>query len=234
MTEQEVLRYIHGSLLTNISGIELSDEQILEHIRDVVLPEFSHYLPDENGRLALDTEDEKFQTNHLNEYKLFDPDGRRIYSIIDVIFPDYDIMFGYNPIGIFSYEEIPGFELETSKARATRLYSLWNFTWDFIQPNILRIMPQFRGTCTVLYNREHAKDFSTIPIVYQREFLEYCLGSVMIAIGRARTRFGTVQTSFGEIQLNGDNFISQGQDILSNIKEKLDVITLPCIELDVG
>ncbi|NPB00693.1 MAG: hypothetical protein GXO10_04900 [Crenarchaeota archaeon] len=234
MTEQEVLAYIHNSLLTNISGIELSDDQILEHIRTVVLPEFSHYIPDEHGRLVLDTEAEAVQTAHPNEYKLYDPEGRRIISINEVIFPDFDIMFGYNPIGIFNYESIPNFELETSKARATRLYSLWNFTYDFIPPNILRIMPQFQGTCTVLYNREHAPDFSTIPIAYQREFLEYCLGSVMVAIGRARTRFGSVQTSFGEIQLNGSDWMSQGQDILSNLKEKLELIALPSIEIDVG
>ncbi len=234
MTEQEVLQYIHNSLGTAITGIELDDEQILEIIRTTALPMFSNYLPDNTGRLVLDTESEAVQTEHPNEYKLFDPENRRIISIIEVVFPDFDVMFGYNPMGIFSYEEIPEFQLETLRARSTRLFSLWNFTYDFIPPNILRIMPQFKGTCTVLYNREHAPDFSTIPLTFRDVFLKLSLGHVMVTLGRIRTRYGSIQTPFGEIQLNGDNLKSDGQELISNAKEQLDLLALPPFAFEVG
>jgi len=236
LTTKDILDYVKNNLATDIAGIEFDDSRILEIVRTVALPQFSVYVPDIN-ELTIDPSDPRYQGDKSNEFKIVDPDGRRIISIEQIIPPLGTYVTTNHPqLGATSYNQSADFVLQAEQSHTHRLLSMYEFSYEIKPPNIIRILPSTAivGPFTVKYSREHAPDFSSIPLAYAPPFLKMALGSVMIAMGRARTRFGSVSTPFGEIALNGDALVSDGRDLINEAKEELERTTIPFIEIDIG
>ena len=48
LNEQRVLAYIKDNLAFPFMHLELTDEKIMEYVKDYTLREFSYYVPDKN------------------------------------------------------------------------------------------------------------------------------------------------------------------------------------------
>ena len=78
LNSSKVLNYIKGEIGFPWQFVELSDEEILEHIREISMKTFAHYFPDEISiGLNLQTASNKVP-NKANEYYITDPEGREI------------------------------------------------------------------------------------------------------------------------------------------------------------
>ena len=144
ITEADILDYIKENLGFPITTIEKNDTEILDYIKRHVLKEFSKYVPDKDGYVCLDPNDVSIQTDVANRYKILDPDGRNILSVIKVI-PSLGTLYAQGfPLsaGIRTYDEVPDFMLDTTIASGGYQYSNMYITWNFIHPNLIEIFPK--------------------------------------------------------------------------------------------
>ena len=132
-------------------------------------------------------------------------------------------------------KSVPEYELSDLLATNTRLFSKYNYTFEFKHPNVVRISPVYVYEKIVIeYERKHALDLSSIPNMYEYQFKELCIALVMQWIGRIRKRYQNIQTPFGEINLSADDLYSEGNERLNNIIEQFRALNLTNIIFDRG
>lgn len=233
-----VLEYIKAELGHPILNIELSDDDIVHHITTFSIREFSRYVPDNKKVMYLNLLLEANQVPGIqNKFYLTEPDGLEILNVSDVYYSSANLVFhGHPPIGPLSLGELKNFILDVETAMMVKLYSSWDYTHEFIHPNILRISPVPSGMDYVLveYERMQPADFSGIPNDLQHPFTEFCLADIMIRIGRIRKKFGgQMRTQFGEIPLNDDIF-EEGKEKKRELLDKLEAMSVPNVRIDIG
>lgn len=238
LNEDLVLDYVKRNLGFPFMHLEWKDEEILEYIKKFTIREFSYYVPD------IKTMPVNFQNvankvpGRTNEYYLFEPEGREILNVKDIYFDQSDLYaMGHPPIGVFSHFELREFALQVDKAMTTKLFSVFDKTFEFKHPNIVRISPVPVNSkfATVEYERMQCDDFSEIPNDIGEIFLELSLADIMVSIGRIRKRYGggNLRTPFGEIPLESD-ILEEGKEKKREVIEKLERLFVPNIRIDHG
>jgi hypothetical protein len=184
---------------------------------------FSKYLPRITG-MAIDFTNPAIQTQRPNEFLISDPQGAPIIDIRYLI-PNLSdpILSGHPVIGLLggNWETLANYLLKTDVANELEQFSMLNQTFDFIPPNLLRVIPTPKDTETLIYETYHLSDFSSIPPEFESQFLDLAYADVAIAIGKLRKYYTNVQTPFGEIQLNADELISDAKELRQSIIEFL-------------
>jgi len=127
--------------------------------------------------------------------------------------------------------------LQTHLAMSTKLYSVFDKTFEFKHPNIVRVSPVPVNSkfATVEYERIQCDDFREIPNDIGEIFLDLSLADIMIALGRIRKRYGggNLRTPFGEIPLESDIF-EEGKEKKREIKDLLERTFIPNITIAHG
>jgi len=218
LNEQRVLAYVKDNLAFPFMHLELTDEQIMEYVKDYTLREFSYYVPDKNT-ISLSLSNDSYKVpGKGNEYYIEDPQGLEILNVVDFYTNASDYyMHGHPPLGPMSMGEVKNWALSVSNAMTVKMFSSFDYTMEFKHPNIIRISPEptgTLGTIAIEYERQQPKDFSKIPNDVQLNFLKMALADIMIMIGRIRKRYGggSLRTPFGEIPLESDIF-DEGRDM---------------------
>lgn len=207
LNQQRVLDYVKRNLGFPFQPLELSDEEILEYITEHTLREFSYYIP-EKKRVGVNLNVESNQVpGRSNEYYISEPQGLEILNIIDVYFSEGNsILLGHPPIGVVSHGELREWALAVETSQTTKLFSDYDYTFEFIHPNKFRLspLPRNEAQVTVEYERIQHPDLGGIPNEFQVLFEEFALADIMIVIGRIRKRYGegALRTPFGEIPLS--------------------------------
>ena len=236
LNESRVLDYIKSNLGFPFQPLELTDEYIMNYVVEYTLRTWSHYFPEKHiMKLALDDDSIKANSRQ-NEFYLEEPEGLEILNIADMYFSASKFFaLGHPYIGIFNYESLPFFALSAVKAADAHLWSPYNYTFVFVHPNIVRIMPNPKNEeyCLVEYERVQSPDFSGISNELQIMFCDLALADIKIVIGSARARYDQLQTPFGSIPLN-QNLASEGKEEKRDILDKLTAGSLPNIIFDKG
>ena len=237
LNQQKVLNYIKDGIGFPFMHVEWSDEKIIEYCTEHTLSEFSHFQPDKNiMNLNLLLEANQVPGKG-NEWYLNEPKGREIFNVVDIYFPlGNTMLFGHPPMGILSHGELKEFALSVTTSITAKLFSDYDYTFEFKHPNRIRISPNptNESNITVEYERTHAKDLGTIPNEFQYIFKQLALADIMIALGRIRKRYsGNVRTPFGEIPLE-DSMFDEGRDLKRDIIEKLDNTLVTNVVIDHG
>lgn len=234
LTWNEVIETVEEELALPHQYFERSQDDLIDYCRRNALRKFSQYIPDKNT-MGLDTTDSSVQTDKKSEFYLFEPDDREIFGITEFI-PNLGslMLFGHNPLGAYSYDELPSHMMQNEKAIATNVHSDFNYMTEFKYPNILRITPEYNGVATIEYERMHSDDLDTIPVSYHDLFVQLCVGMVMTNISRLRNRYQNLQSPFSEIELNVDDLKSDGKDKVRDVEEKLEKVSLTSILVDYG
>jgi hypothetical protein len=239
LDDAKVLRHIKKNLGFPFMQLEWSDEEILEYVKEDTIREWSYYIPDIK-KMSLNTQLEANRVpGRANEFYLNEPEGREILNVKDIYFDQGNLYaLGHPPMGVFSEGEIKDWAYRVNNAMTTKMFSSWDYTFEFEHPNIVRISPYpFNNLrfVTVEYERMSADDFREIPNDLHKIFLELALADVMIALGRIRKRYGggNLRTPFGEIPLESDIF-DEGKTMRSEVIEKLERLFLPNIIIDHG
>ena len=231
-----VINRIKDELSLPNQPLEKTDDEIIDYLKRNALKKFEKYFPDKNI-ITLNTYDESVQVpNKQSTFYLYDPDDREILNVIQMDTSAGDLMvLGHNIWGAWSFEQVPEVALQNMKARNAKQFSMFNYTTEFLPPNMIRILPKFDGSCAVEYERSHDPELSTIEPSLQDYFVDLCLAMVEMWIGKIRQKFSSYNTPFGEVQVNGDMIFNDGKDLYEKTIDKLENGSIGMnIRMDVG
>ena len=232
-----VLERIKDELCVASQPLEKTDEEIVDYLKRNALKKFERYYPDRNI-ITLNTNDSRVKVpGKQSMFYIIDPEDREVLNVIEVITDGTDLaVLGHDitGMGALSYSQIPDVLLANNMARTTKIFSKYNYTTEFISPNIIRILPEFSGICAVEYERSHDPELSTIEPSLQTYFVDLCLGMTEMWIGKLRQKFNSYQTPFGEIPVGGDTIYNDGKDIYDKTIEKLETSCQMNIIFDAG
>jgi len=239
LNDSKVLNFIKRSLGFPFMHLEWTDEEILEFVKEETIREWSYYQPDVK-QLGLNTQlDANKVPGRVNEFYINEPDGREILNVVDIYFDQGNLYaLGHPPFGVFNHFELREWALRTSQAMDTKMFSSWDYTFEFKHPNIVRISPypfnELRFI-TVEYERMSSCDFSEVPNDMQEIFKKFALADVMIALGRIRKRYGggNLRTPFGEIPLEAE-ILDEGKEMKREVLEILERTFIPNVKIDHG
>jgi len=238
INDAKVLRYVKDNIGFPFHKIEITDENILSYIKEYTIPEFSHYFP-EKRKINMNLGTNKKVPYTQNEYYIFEPEGREILNVVDAIFSPSNLLINGHPImgaGMCGGGSLKEWALATEVATMNKQFSIYDYTWEFRHPNIIRISPAIVSEAHALieYEREQSEDFSGIPHDIQLYFLKLSLADTMIRIGRIRKRYeGNVRTPFGEIPISAEIY-DEGKELKRETIEKMENLMIPNIVVDFG
>lgn len=231
-----VLNRIKDELSLPNQPLEKTDDEIIDYLKRNALKKFEKYFPDKNI-ITLNAYDENVQVlNKQSTFYLYDPDDREILNVVQMDTNMGDLMvLGHNVWGAWSFDQVPEVALSNMKARNAKQFSMFNYTTEFLPPNMIRILPKFTGSCSIEYERSHDPELSTIEPSLQDYFVDLCLAMVEMWIGKIRQKYSSYNTPFGEIQVNGDVIYNDGKDLFDKTIEKLESGSIGMnIRMDVG
>ena len=236
LNSNRVLKYVKTYFGFPHTHVELEDTEILDYIKEFTLREFSHYVP-EKKKMGLNlTLASNKVTNIENEFYLTEPDGLEILNVVDLILPMGNLLlFGHPPYGAFGQPtDLRSWALATETANMVKHFSSYNYSFDFLHPNILQITPSPSDDyCIVEYERVQPDDFSGIANDMQMLFLKFASYDIGIYIGRIRNKFSDLRTPFGEINIQKE-IIDESKEGKKELIEKLSVSSLPNVIMDRG
>jgi hypothetical protein len=240
LSQTDVLEYIKDNLGWPFMFLELDDDKIIDYFTKHSRKTFSYYQP-QKKTMALNTATESLQvSDKANEYYLNEPDGIEILNVVDVYTSASDLyLFGHPPLGVFSHFELREWALQVEMAGQTKMFSTYDYTYEFKHPNVLRIAPvtssEGLGTVTVEYERMQPEDLSGIPNDLQKYFKDLALADILIVIGRIRKRYGggNLRTPFGEVPLEADVY-EEGKELKRETIEVLERLFIPNVRIDHG
>jgi len=139
-------------------------------------------------------------------------------------------------MGPMSMGELPEFALAVSNAMTVKMFSSFDYTFEFRHPNILRISPvptNSLNVITVEYEREQPQDLTGVPNDLQRYYKKLALADILIVIGRIRKRYDSIKTPFGEIPVSAEVF-EEGKEMKREVIEVLERLYIPNVRIDHG
>ena len=144
------------------------------------------------------------------------------------------IMNGHPYFGPWTTGGVEEFSLQTFNSGLLQPFSNFNYNVEFMPPNQIRISPKYSGNATIIYERSHDEELSTIDPNLKDIFIDLCQGLFMQHLGRLRMKYTTTTTPFGEITLNGDAIFNEGKEILDRTIELMKMGSLPNVSVDRG
>ena len=237
LSTDKILHYVKVNLAFPWQFLELTDDDIMDYITSFTLPEFSHYFP-QKQKIPIDILTNPTVPNIKNEYYIQEPDGIEILNVVNVYYPASLYYFhGHPPYGPMSTGDMREWAIQTSMAMDVMQHSTWNYTSEFMHPNILRISPALpitEGFLTIEYERMQPSDFSGIPNELQIIFCELALADIQIYLGRVRKRYGdNLTTPFGNIPVSSEIF-DEGRDKKREILDLLTSGSRPNVVMQIG
>ncbi len=206
---QSILSAIKIELGSDVMQLELSDQRIIELIREQVLPEFSSY----SGlhKYYKMTEDHIISTDPVLRYQFKDFP----YKIMEVInkidranYVQYDQMFSQALTS-----DITDFLVRQNYLDMANMIRPDN-TWRFIGPDILEVTKAAMSYTTndfVLEVEVVHEDPTTIATDMYDRFKDLAIAYIMNAIGKIRKKYNRFNTPFGEINMNADELIQEAK-----------------------
>jgi len=253
-TWNNVLGYLRRNLGSNLNLLEMSDDEIIEGIKDDVLPYFSQYVPCKKF-IPIYPYHRVSHTPGYNQWRYVIPvqEGERIIDVFDAYFSSgtagWDDPYAgtkYEGGGQHAGESLAaggsfGFGggsaderfvgeglIDTAIANAygdISRYMMARNTWQFFPPNIIEFDKEL-GAGVVVYNTDHT-DLKTIPADYYDTTLKkLILGNVQKWVAALRSKYESLNTPFGEVRLNYSKLEQDGQTNIDAAQALLDASPL--------
>ena len=239
LSVNDVLDFVKSNLGFPFMHLELEDADIIDYIQKNTVKEYSYYVP-QVTKVPLNTNLESAKVPGIgNEYYIWEPQGLEILNIVEIYMSASDLYFhGHPPIGPMSMGEIGEWALSVSNSMMVKMFSTYDYTFEFKHPNVVRISPASTtnlGTVIIEYERQQPPDLSGIPNDLQSYFKDLALADIMIVLGRIRKRYGNgnLKSPFGDIPLESEIF-DEGKELKSKTIEVLERLYVPNVRLDHG
>lgn len=240
----DILKYIKRKLGTKLNLLELSDDEIVQNLKDDVVPYFSQYSPAKH-ELVLTSSDRVTDLPKGSSqwtYKIPVPDGTYIIDIFDV-YLNMSSTQNDDPFYGTKYSETNAAGAITKYGRGdadilgggmidTVIDNVYNDiadslsvhnTWEFRPPNIITSDLELTGA-VVVYNTVHQTLDTISPDYYHMIFKKLCLVEVQEDLVALRSKFEGLATPFGEIRVNWQKLESDAERERDVLQQKLDMI----------
>ena len=217
----DVLNYIK-SRFTN-QNLELSDKEILTHLSQHTLPEFSIYVP-RRFRVMIDTSN--CVNDRLGIFEIPIPENEN-FEIIDI----YDWYPRFGSGGAYD-NTTTGFSGAIDAA-----LSVWFNDASNTSPQIYPLIDQSNPNQVIFNTRlsdiepylpavldlkvTHSSP-QTIPTeIYYRWFKPYAYADILILLGTIRSKFQQLNTPLGQIITNAEQLKQEGETLKQQIIQEL-------------
>lgn len=219
LTLEYAKQYVKSRLGVPYTPFELDDNQLLFWVEHS-LREFSQYVP-RRETVVLDIENTPgVKTEEKNVYKI--PVSDPIISVLNVYTElDSRIIAGH-PLSLFP---IPNLEYQISFYASADISniayrnSLAHFTFEFIQPDKIRITPSFAKRYIIELELMHKLDLSTVKPEWINLYLMILTKNVARVLATIRTTYRSYETPVGSIEVNGEMLESLAERLEEQIKE---------------
>jgi hypothetical protein len=218
-----LIEYIKLNLGVPPLNIEFSDDDLVNIIKEHVLPEFSRYIP--LYRYYLLTEAEnciQYEPTKVYQIKNF---PFKIIKVDEIIAkPNLFDLVQTTSTALYS-GDITNL-LGANNMLQAKTTVIADDTWTFIPPDKIEMIKSSNSVW--IYDDFIAKlacvhnDPSTVDpdmYVYLRDL---ALAEIMIFIGRIRTKYQNFSTPAGQVELDAQNLMQEGQQLKREVLEKLD------------
>jgi len=239
LSVNDVLDFVKSNLGFPFMHLELEDADIIDYIQKNTVKEYSYYVP-QVMKVPLNTNLEAAKVPGIgNEFYIWEPQGLEILNVVEIYMSASELFFyGHPPIGPMSMGEIGEWALSVSNSMMVKMFSTYDYTFEFKHPNVVRISPASTtnlGTVIIEYERQQPPDLSGIPNDLQSYFKDLALADIMIVLGRIRKRYGNgnLKSPFGDIPLESEIF-DEGKELKSKTIEVLERLYVPNVRLDHG
>src|SRR6056297_3666741 len=236
-----ILNYIKRNTGAKLNLLEMSDEEILDGLKEDVMPYFSQYSPlkkycvvDESRRVPFEIDSGDTQWKYelpvepdeyiVDVYDVYSSSGSDMDPFYDTKYASGRLggsirMYGRGSTDVFGGGIMDGvmcnefFDIIGSLSKVN--------TWEFTPPKTIRLDNGVRKA-VVIYNTNH-KDPSTImPDFYNMMFKPLCLGNVEQWIASLRSKYETLATPMGEVRVNWQQLEQKSERRLQEVQQKLD------------
>ena len=240
----DILKYVKRKLGTKLNLLELSDDEIIQNLKDDVVPYFSQYSPakHETTISSADRVTDLPKGSNQWTYRIPVPEGTYIIDIFDVYYnisstQNDDPYYGTK----YSQTNAAGSITKYGRGEANVLgggmidtvidnvysdiadsLSVQN-TWEFRMPNIIISDLELSGA-VVVYNTNHQTLETIAPDYYHTIFKPLCLAEVKQDLVALRSKFEGLTTPFGEIRVNWQKLETDAEREKDMIQQKLDMI----------
>ena len=234
-----ILSYIKTHLGATLNFIELSDEDIVDYIKEHTLYEFSQYVPLKKQCIISEKDKLPEEKGQLKgRYKIPVKDDEVIIDILNVYYssktgrsgssswddPFYDTKFADDSssqnqsyFGMIDSAINNVYSDIQSHMRAKN-------TWEFFNPDILQFDFEI-DIATVVYNIPHVSPATIRPDLYNSAFKKLCLGQIQKILSSVRSKYSEISTPFGPIRLDYQELKSDAQ---MNIDQAMEILkTVP-------
>lgn len=223
-TWNNILGHIKRNLGAPVNFLEMSDEEIIEGIKEDVLPYFSQYSPNIKYT-QLDLSNRAYSATsgqNIWTYLIKIPQGERLVDI-------FDVYFGSQADVIMSVFQEPTDIIDRvidSTYRDISAYVNVKNTWEFTPPNILTFDQDPGNAFVVAYNTVHVTLDTIRPDFYDTIFKKLCLGNVQQWLCARRSKYETLTTPFGEIRVNWQKLEADAEKNKTEAQTLLDTVPL--------
>ena len=197
-----ILNYIKLGLGSPLNLIEMSDSEIIENLKDQVLPVFSQYNPLKKWvyvgpeHMCVDN----VPGQPLYRFKIPKEIDDPIVDILEVIFGPYSVLT--QEYGMLPFTTMGAMDMVIANSYVDAIRSIMvRNTWEFLPPDTLILdlsmddwSASAGGFIIVNYTTIH-KNLDTIkPDFYQLAFKKMCLGNVMLWLAALRSKYENLTT----------------------------------------
>jgi len=254
-TWNNLLGFIKRRMGAKLNLLEMSDEELIEGIKEDVIPYFSQYSPAKKF-VQLKPSDKVSHVAGYNQwrYRVPVPPGEQIIDIFDAYFSSGSSWGSDDPFegtksaggamhageslgagGSFSTFGGSGDErfagegmIDIAIANSygdIAAYLAARNTWQFFPPNIIEFDEEM-GSAVVVYNTPHVKLETISPDFYETIFKKLVLGNVMMWISALRSKYEGLATPFGTVNVNWQKLESDGKEYEQQAQALLDAVPL--------
>ena len=201
---------------------ELSYEDVIEYMREYSMRFISQYVPHRIW-VTFNIKDQYDPNTGLVNI----PYDGEILSVVDVVSSNSDIVAGYpiNPIISDAKSAIQYVSDVTMAKPNIALSSAISYTFEFVEPNQLRIYPIQNVTIVTIELAVTHTSLDTIPARFGRDFIDYAIADLKENLANIRSKYSEYTTPFGNINLDTDSLRNAAETTKSRIQEKFQ--TLP-------
>lgn len=218
-----IISHIKYNLGIPFNLLELSDNDIIDFLKDQVLPEFSQHVPNKLFIKITPADDAGVNnmTYHQYEYKLNIPDEVYVLSVENV-FWNQSSPFSENS---WSSMFIDPCDVVLSNAYTTLRESLQTVPeFNFLPPRTITLSLLMGNGVIAEINTVHTVLDTIPPDLYNSTFKKMCLSGILKYLYNIRSKFTNITTPFGELQLNAQDLQARAQQLDQEIQESFNWI----------
>ncbi len=230
-----LLKYIKRNLGVPVNLIELTDDDIIDIIKDEVIPALSQYVGEpvwfRLGPQHIKPGTSREENFNISERYIIPAKENNIIltKVIECYWPQYAAV----DLSGMGYGIIDGVAATTlidprDAVMANTYYDMSRHfsaapTFMYIPPFELLIDMSLQGKDMIIETAAIHSDLSTIPSdIYYEIFKEMCLAEIMSSVAAMRKKYRSLTTPFGSIELNWEELQTRADSIKTTVQEKLE------------